>query len=353
MREAMIDAEGVVSVADNVQIPQPGPREVLIKVLVSGTNPKDWKLFVHSHHPINAGDDIAGIVESVGSGVYELQPGARVCAFHQINSAHGSWADYAIAPVHMTARVPTHVSLEEAATLPLTATTAALGLYHDLALPFPTVFGEQRPKTPLLIYGGSSAVGAFAIKFAVLSGIHPIITTAGSGTDYVKTLIKPELGDVIIDYRQGEQETIKALKDAAIALDVSTDGGIPLVFDAINVGNTSDICIAMTAPASTAVAPRFAHTLFISDSQSEILQRKGVTDRLTLSYVVFQGDLMNLGFMVMQLLQRGMETGALKPHPHEAVEGGLDALNTILQRMRDGQVSARKLVFYPSNVKPQ
>lgn len=354
MREATIDAEGLVTVEDGVPIPQPGPREVLIKVVVSGSNPKDWKPMLHSHHPINTGDDIAGVVEAVGTEVRDLRPGTRVSAFHCINGPHSSWADYIIAPVHMIARIPPHVSFEEAATMPLAATTAAVALYKDLALPFPTVYGEGPPKTPLLIYGGSSAVGAYAIKFAVRSGIHPIITTAGSGVDYVKTLINPEYGDVIVDYRNGKQETVQALKDAAIALGVSSDGSIPLVLDAISSGDTIDVCIAMlpavTEQAATPARSRFAHTMSVTHAQTELLDGKGVEHYLVLSCVVFQPDLGNLGYLIMHLIQSGMDDGTFRGHPYEVVDGGLDSLNCILQRLRDGRASAKTLVFYPGDV---
>jgi NADPH2:quinone reductase len=69
-------------------IPSPSAKQVLIKVVVSGCNPKDWKLpefaasyngpdddspMARSKAGINQGDDIAGIVESVGEDVIEFK----------------------------------------------------------------------------------------------------------------------------------------------------------------------------------------------------------------------------------------------------------------------------------------
>lgn len=68
-------------------IPTPSAHQVLIKVVVSGSNPKDWKRpawesdgsgpFANfkdrSGAGINQGDDIAGIVEKVGEGVLEFK----------------------------------------------------------------------------------------------------------------------------------------------------------------------------------------------------------------------------------------------------------------------------------------
>src|ERR1700712_2530304 len=113
-------------------IPTPGDKEVVIKVVVSGTNPKDWKyplwygLFVvglehvaeisetyimyRKNLPHNSGDDIAGIVYSAGRHVYEFKPGDRVAALHAAATENGSFAEYAVAPDWTTFHVPHNVS---------------------------------------------------------------------------------------------------------------------------------------------------------------------------------------------------------------------------------------------------
>lgn len=73
---------------EDASVPEPGPKQVLIKVVVSGSNPKDWKmpeqavgydgpengsLFARSKAGANQGDDIAGIVEKVGADVIEFK----------------------------------------------------------------------------------------------------------------------------------------------------------------------------------------------------------------------------------------------------------------------------------------
>ena len=45
--------------------------------------------------PKNQGDDIAGYVHEVGEKVYEVKPGDRVAAFHEMMKPGGSWADSA------------------------------------------------------------------------------------------------------------------------------------------------------------------------------------------------------------------------------------------------------------------
>lgn len=84
----------------DVDIPKPGRNQVLIRVIVSGTNPKDWKfpkMISSNGEYTNQGDDIAGYIEAVGEGVVGFQPGDKVAAYHEIGKPHGSWAEYAIA----------------------------------------------------------------------------------------------------------------------------------------------------------------------------------------------------------------------------------------------------------------
>lgn len=114
MKEALIDSSLSVTIHD-APIPTPGPHQVLIRVVVSGSNPKDWKVpkvFGQNEPPKNHGDDIAGYVEAVGEGVAQFRKGDRVAAFHEMMTAHGSYAEFAIAWEGSTFHVPGGTSFE-------------------------------------------------------------------------------------------------------------------------------------------------------------------------------------------------------------------------------------------------
>jgi NADPH2:quinone reductase len=217
MLEALISAGPKVAIHDTPK-PSPGPLQVLTKVIVSGSNPKDWKRPAWDSKNCgntNQGDDIAGIVESVGSDVTEFKPGDRVAAFHHMQTPGGSYAEYALSPEHTTFHLPKKTSFEEAATIPLAGMTAAVGLFARLGLPEPWNANEKTlPKGGLVIYGGASAVGAFTIKLAMKANIHPIIVVAGKGMDFVDGLIDKSRGDVVIDYRDGHDSVIQGMRDA-------------------------------------------------------------------------------------------------------------------------------------------
>ena len=111
MKEAIV-AKGPKVTIHDVPIPKPGPNQVLIKVIYSGSNPKDWKR-PQNGEPHNSGDDIAGIVEAVGDGVLEFKKGDRVAAFHEMMAPHGSFAEYAISWDYTTFHLPAKTSFEE------------------------------------------------------------------------------------------------------------------------------------------------------------------------------------------------------------------------------------------------
>lgn len=171
MREAIVSKGPKVTIHD-VPIPKPNADQVLIKVIYSGSNPKDWKGPEWLGKPHNSGDDIAGFVEEVGENVVEFKKGDRVAAFHEMRTPHGSFAEYAIAWAHTTFHLPKKTSFEEVSTLclrqnfkltnvkgasiPLAAMTAALGLYVRLGLPEP--WNAPTGQIPLIVYGASGAV---------------------------------------------------------------------------------------------------------------------------------------------------------------------------------------------------
>ncbi|KAJ5151626.1 hypothetical protein N7492_009921 [Penicillium capsulatum] len=113
MKEAIVSKETNVTIRDT-EIPVPKPGQVLIQVVVSGTNPKDWKVpqFSPEWDGSNQGDDIAGYIEAIGDGVVNFRKGDKVAAFHQMLTLNGSFAEYAIAEEYTTFHVPEKTSFE-------------------------------------------------------------------------------------------------------------------------------------------------------------------------------------------------------------------------------------------------
>lgn len=114
MKEAIV-AKGLGVTIQDVAIPEPQADQVIIQVVVSGSNPKDWKIpELVPDYNANSGDDIAGYVHSVGSDVWEFKKGDRVASFHEMMTPGGSFAEYAVGRQHTTFHLPKHLSFEGA-----------------------------------------------------------------------------------------------------------------------------------------------------------------------------------------------------------------------------------------------
>jgi NADPH2:quinone reductase len=97
------------------------PNEVLVRVVVAASNPKDWKHPMPSYFnvKVNQGDDCAGYVEAVGAKVKHFKKGDKVAGFHEMDTPRGTYAQFAVVPEHTLWHLPENASFEEAATVPL------------------------------------------------------------------------------------------------------------------------------------------------------------------------------------------------------------------------------------------
>lgn len=227
----------ITSTIHSVAIPVPGPHEILIKVVAAGSNVKDWWHLTLKNYSFNSGDDIAGTVHDMGSSVYGFKVGDRVAAFHPMGTSGGAYAEYAVAPVHTTFHIPDNVSFEEASTVPLVSTTAAITLFRRHAFPPPwSHVPLSSPPNPLIVYGASSALGLFTVKLARLANIHPIVAIGGASHLHLLPLLDKSRGDAFIDYCDGVESMMQQVRDALGPLKARH------ALDAISSGDTWVSC---------------------------------------------------------------------------------------------------------------
>jgi NADPH2:quinone reductase len=213
--------------------------------------------------------------------------------------------------------------------------TAALGMYQQLKLPVPWLPADK--PTPLVVYGGASAVGAFAIKFAQLSNIHPIIAVAGKGAPFVETLISREKGDTIIDYREGDEAVRAGIRKAA--------NGVPVhhAYDAVSdKGSYVNLSAVLDTPgAITVVLPGREHgsyedidirTTMVGSVHAPPAEGQAIGDK-------------EFGAAFFQFIGRGLAQGWFSGHPYEVRKGGLGAVEGALKDLEAGKASAVKYVF--------
>lgn len=345
MKEAIVSPDMSVEIKD-VEVPKPNKDQVLIKVIFSGSNPKDWKVPVNWNKAMNSGDDIAGIVAEVGENVTEFKKGDRVAAFHEMLTDHGSFAEYAIAWAYTTFHLPKKTSFEEGASIPLAAMTAAVGLYTRLGLPEP--WRAAREPIPLIVYGASGAVGAYAIKLARLSNIHPIVAVAGRGKEFVETLIDRSKGDTIIDYRKGDEAVVSGFQDA---LKANSLNEIRYAFDGVAekgsyqniakvLAKNGKITLVLPAPDFSDISDTIEHSFSGVGSSHEPVKPDSADAKLG---ITLGGQ--EFAFVFFRFFGRGLQEGWFSAHPTETVPGGLGGVQKALKDLRDGVNSGTKYVF--------
>jgi NADPH2:quinone reductase len=295
---------------------------------------------------INQGDDIAGIVHYIGSSVKNFKPGDRVASFHEMLTPHGSFAEWAVGLEATTFHIPANVSFEEAATIPLAGMTAALGIYQRLGLPLPWLPAQKR--LPLVVYGAASAVGSFAVKFATLSNIHPIICVAGRGIPYVETLIDKSKGDVVVDYRKGNDEVVKGLRAAlqsgeklAYAMDAVSDKGSYQNLMKVMDLSAGKIALVLARKNYEGIPADF-QKFFTQVGRVHSENYPGIKGEKKLTGLLGDQD---FGAIMYKFIERGLAAGWFKGHPYQVVPGGLNGLQTGLRDLKYGKASGFKYVY--------
>lgn len=206
--------------------------------------------------------------------------------------------------------------------------TAAVGLFLRFQLPQPWTPATQ--SIPLVVYGGASAVGAYAIKLAQRANIHPIIAVAGRGIPFVETLIDRSKGDTIIDYRNGDDAVVSGMKDAL------KGAKLEYAFDAVSEkGSFINICKVLE--------PRGKITLVLPGKDYSGIPES--VQQSTTMVGAAHDDAKDFAYVYFRYMARGLGEGWFKTHPAEVVPGGLEGVQKALTNLKEGKASAVKYVF--------
>ena len=168
---------------EDVELPEPGPDEVLIRVKAAGVNPYETYARAGTYGarnptlPYTPGSDAAGTVEAVGRGVDDLAPGERVFVMGTLS---GSYAQFALCERIRVQLLPSSISFAQGAALFVPYATAYRALFQ---------LARIAPGETLLVHGASGGVGIAALQFARAAGLIVIGT---AGTDRGVELIKQQ-----------------------------------------------------------------------------------------------------------------------------------------------------------------
>src|SRR5215468_8963794 len=211
-----------------VERPEPGPGEVLVRVHASGVNPTDYKArsgavprpvdgFQIPHH------DGAGVIEAVGAGVDPGRVGERVWLW--LTAAGRPWgtaAEWTALPARQAVPLPSGASAELGASLGVPAMTAHRCLFAD---------GPVAGKT-VLVAGGAGAVGHYAVELAKRAGARVVTTVSGpqkaelaakAGADQVVIYREPDAAEQIRSFAGpgGVDHVVEVALGANLQLDLA------------------------------------------------------------------------------------------------------------------------------------
>jgi NADPH2:quinone reductase len=222
MRAMVIDEFGSPEVLQprDVERPEPGPDELRVRVIASGTNPVDAKIRAAGRWagialPAILGYDVSGVVEAVGSAVEGFAAGDEVFYTPEIfGNRLGSYAEYNVAPAAIVARKPAALSHVDAAAVPLAGGTAWEAVVRRLRL---------RAGETILVHGGAGGVGSFAVQIARACGARVLATAGPENQDELRRLG----ADVAIDYRADPmlQQVNEATAGRGVDAVLDTAGG--------------------------------------------------------------------------------------------------------------------------------
>ncbi|KAF2875313.1 oxidoreductase-like protein [Massariosphaeria phaeospora] len=291
----------------DAELPKAGQNEVVIKNHAVAVNPVDWMML--QKYPNVLGEDVAGEVYEVGDGVTHVKKGDRVMS-HCFGLSSGDPQDagfqlYTRCNALVVSKIPSSMAYTTAAVLPLSISTAAECLFKKEALALPLPTSATNPKDTgksVLVWGGSSSIGASAIQLAVGAGLKVVSVASAHNLQNLKNL------------------------GAAAALDYKSSSVVDDVVDALSGTEFAGVCdcigtpdaIAAWAPVYKKLGGRYGSVMPQAQGIPEGMEGTSVFATLVATADRFVGEAV-WGKWVPEALEKG--TLKAKPDPM-VIEGG-------------------------------
>ena len=171
----VITKAGGPNVLDIQEIPIPDPEEheVCIAVHYAGINFADTLMRLGFYQPrppfpFTPGYEVSGVVHALGKSVKGFEIGQRVVGLMRT----GGQASHVVTDASRTLPIPDEISLEAAASMPVTYITAHHMLHH---------LGNLKPTDSVLIHGGGGGVGTAALQLCQWASVTNVWSTASAG----------------------------------------------------------------------------------------------------------------------------------------------------------------------------
>ncbi|THW17036.1 GroES-like protein [Aureobasidium pullulans] len=350
--------------------PVPLPKtddELVVEIRAIGLNPVDWKSidynFAIPQLPYIAGRDFAGVVVRAPTAPSRLRVGDLVLSpstdYRDIRKS--AFQEYAISTQHNVARLPQNVPTTHGASIGVAYVAAALALGVSLGLNLPKVSGQddaalweavrklpqdaipidvaaeclssienhERPQQGdwIAIYGGSSTSALFISEIARLAGLKVILLA-----DFAKhgERLGEREGSILVD----SHDPIRAIN----VVRAITKGKLRFAVDTVGKETAGHLVQMLQADAQEG---RRAHLVGLTGVP------KGKVDGIVFHSVPIKlfHEVPSIGLTLMNWLEKALETEAIALPEVEHAGGGLEGINAALDRMRNGEISGRRLVI--------
>lgn len=211
---------------EDIDKPMPGDGEVLIRVEASAVNFADSIMVAGRYQtkpalPFTPGLETAGVVTDCGPGVTEFAPGDRVMAI----LAYGGLAEFAIAKVSETFRIPNSMSFDEAGAFPVSYLSSHVAIRW---------LGRLEPGETMLVLGAAGGVGLTAVEIGKAMGAR-VIAAASSAEKLA--VARAHGADELVNY------TTEKLTERVMEL--TFDKGVNVVYDPVG-GELFDAALSAT-----------------------------------------------------------------------------------------------------------
>lgn len=239
-----------VLAVEEIDVPDPGPGEVRVRITRSAINPTDWK----TRAGLTGADpedfqvphqDGAGVIDAVGPDVTDRETGQPVWLhLAAFRNRYGTAAEYSVVPAARAVPLPDGASADLGACLGVPAVTAAHCLGTDpKALDGATV----------LVAGGAGAVGHYAIELAKHAGAR-VVTTVSS--EAKGELARAAGADLVVNYREdGAIERVRGFAERVDRI-VEVALGANLDLDLAVAGTGTEIAVYANEPSDPVLPVR-------------------------------------------------------------------------------------------------
>ncbi|HUN30751.1 MAG TPA: zinc-binding alcohol dehydrogenase family protein [Trebonia sp.] len=315
---AVVTADGTL-VDAAVAVPEPGPRDVLVRVAAVSVNPVDTKARPGSSGRI-LGYDAAGTVVAAGPAVSRFVEGDEVYYAGDINRA-GSNAEFQVVDERIVGRKPATLPFADAAAMPLTTITAWETLFDHLG-------ATAASEGDFLIIGAPGGVGSILTQLARTQTRMRIIATAGrsESAGWVKQMGAHE----VVDHRDLADEVRRVAPD-----------GVHWLFTSFSAGQI---------PVFAEVLRPFGHVVAIDDAREDLYPLKSKSISWHWEYMfarsTHQAD--DLGEQGTLLNRAGglLDQGVLRSTVTQRIEGINARTLTEAHSLLEGSGVMGKIVLY-------